>query len=412
MKSNKKLNFKLTKGNLFNKVKELYNLLCKNNSVEMNEIVDVELFKSEHYLTQGCLDSLEGSIDKELPRISSSFRRLLKLSRDNLKIKRMYKDEDEILEFATYFINSLETNKLNIKIARSQVGYYVATNIMLLIYNCSGCINIKIDNVSEIETNFGKSKTWTAFYRGQSDSSRNLIATIYRKLPISGVREVIDYKFVRQKYVEFGFIDRYRKVKGCNVIKEIDYDFLAYMQHSSSYSPLLDFTNDYKIALIFATSPKDINPNVYAITDAALFVLMIPNDDLKRIDAKNIKSFRDMNIEFVKDRYNHLSVKNGKKLYLCGEKDFEIVYQIETDKTNDRMINQKGSFFFLKKGTIVNNHMLIPLKQLNLFKIIIPADKSSSISKWKMHQQFSKQKHLSIESLMDPYLYISDYTSK
>ena len=68
----------------------------------------------------------------------------------------------------------------------------------------------------------------------------------------------ITYKELFDIYNKRNLIGRYNDVFGYS---RVDYQFCSFMQHSVSYSPYLDFSEDVKIALSFACNNDTISIN-------------------------------------------------------------------------------------------------------------------------------------------------------
>lgn len=238
------------------------------------------------------------------------------------------------------------------------------------------------------------------FYRGQCNSKFGLLPSFYRFLNIND--DVITYQTIENKYKEHGFYQRYKNVFPKNDNK---FKMMAYIQHCASYSPLLDISKSLDIATIFACSGKDINPNLYATIDSAVFAFRIKQESHKKKAKLNIKWFAEK-IEFYTVIKTLLS--GEKFLFECSAKDFSVSYSLISDMTNDRMKYQQGAFLFIEDGFIVNGHLLIPNQQIDIVKVTIPA----KMKKELYTKLVNKTSFYDIDSLYNPYQYISDYSKK
>lgn len=244
------------------------------------------------------------------------------------------------------------------------------------------------------------------YFRGQSDFSYSLVPSIYRNLNYNGT---VDDKFLFDLYNKEGFVAKYNSI--FSTIHNLNYQFVAFMQHAASFSPFIDFTNRLTIAEIFATEPSNKNKNNYSNTDASLFVFypnVVKNDDV---------NFSKHNVQFFKNKLQLDSVIFGKKLLFCKLTDFLVEFQFFTNATNDRMRYQHGSFLYINKCVIANGRLFFPFSQGCFVKYRIYAKKNISksklslVSKEDVYNQvcnlepFHDEKHL-----MDPYLYFTEYT--
>lgn len=174
-------------------------------------------------------------------------------------------------------------------------------------------------------------------------------------------------------YSEAGIISKYNKVFDEKVLKpnDINYSFLSFMQHSISYSPLIDFTKDYKIACSFVISVNSIN--TYLQKDSCVFIL-----DANGVDYSLVKNDNDINevnkiIGNLNIRLFNKKIKPGTKMYVDNmgtlvEVDFTSLkkikdnltprFKIINSMTNDRMKYQKGCFILFYDYVSVNGNIL------------------------------------------------------
>lgn len=244
------------------------------------------------------------------------------------------------------------------------------------------------------------------FYRGHSNSDYELMPTIYRDLNYNGI---IDLKALSNIYKEAGLVDRYRERIDYKC-KDIDYSFASYMQHSISYSPLLDFTSDKEIALVFATEPGGKNINSYRKNNACLFEFC-PT----QLPSLNLKSL-EQSVQYYKERLKWDSEIFGKPLFMCSINDFTVDYQYSLDQTNDRMKYQKGLFLYFKKCVIAKGHLFFPFSQGCIKKKIIYSKDNEKKASGKAlkpeiyNRIIDKDSSLDVNHLLNPYLFVSEYT--
>ena len=245
-------------------------------------------------------------------------------------------------------------------------------------------------------------------YRGQSDYQYDLLPSIYRNLDYNGI---MTYKQLCDLYHKSGLYSKYEKTIGGS--SGIDYCFISFMQHSISYSPLLDFTTDENIALIFSTDSANTNYNKYKNTDASLYVLKLNDYFKKGIDNKSL-SFSNHRVQFYKNKLKFHSTIFDKPLVYCMPDDFIVDSQVCLTPSNDRMKYQKGAFLYFEKCVIVNGVMFFPYSLGVIEKYRIKCAKNAKVgvtSKEIIQRELvGKKPQLSIDHLLNPYYYFSEYT--
>ena len=244
--------------------------------------------------------------------------------------------------------------------------------------------NIKEEDYFDTITKISESNQYPVFFRGQSNYDWNLVPSIIRdfneidlmrkKIGVSGT--LIDNSKLFKIYSETGMIAKYNKVFDEKVLSpsDIDYRFLSYMQHSISYSPLIDFTKDYKVACSFAIPINSIN--TYLQKDSCVFILDANGMDFSLV--KNETTISDVNtiINKLNVRLFNKKIKPGTKMYIDNmgslvEVDFTSLkkikdnltprFQIISSMTNDRMKYQKGCFILFYDYVSVNGNILYEL---------------------------------------------------
>lgn len=252
------------------------------------------------------------------------------------------------------------------------------------LYNQELLININEDNYQEIKMNKSIDRF---YYRGQSNYKRDLCPSIFRGLTFSKgsnihVTKDTLFKIYNEKGYSNSLIDKYNNCFPNKIITKysgVDYDFLAWMQHSISYSPLMDFTTDLDVALTFAITPN--NPTNFCLIDSALFILELENEKYVINDIHLINKYiNDIDICVLKNR-----IKPGTtittydidgKPKVLSFKSFDNIIKLLTPEfilidleQNDRMKVQKGKFVLFYKYVSVNGNVFCSLNDnFHLFK--------------------------------------------
>jgi len=279
-----------------------------------------------------------------------------------------------------------------------QVSRIIYLKCLLLVYLCSSSYeyDYSIENLDLVK----KHVIGEIFYRGHPDIKYTIIPSMIRSLNRTCT---IDYPFIEKKYLKSNLFDKYKECVDRGAT--INYDFCSFIQHATSYSPLIDFTKDENIALSFATYPNG-NLNVYNSVDASLILLAVKKDK-DFIDIKNI------NLDYHASKLTMKSLIYGKPLSKCTLRDFDVSFGLSTKATNDRMKYQKGVFFCFYRCVIVKGIPLIPWSKGYLITLRIkskdnakpPLEDKPSI----YNRIINSQRHLEFDHLMNPYDYFGEY---
>lgn len=277
----------------------------------------------------------------------------------------------------------------------------------------------------EIEfAQYMNSKNDKFLFRGQSDYSWQITPSLVRNLNVNDdlyINQITLYEL----YNEYGYSDsllaRYNKSfkdKRINRPSMIDYDFLSRMQHAVSYSPLVDFTSDYNVALTFAL--KASNPNNFMYNDSAIYFLDVNHPTLENkitniADANKIIASTSISllnskikigtIKTIKDAHGNphtLSFKNYDEIVESILPKFLII----DIPTNDRMLIQKGKFVIFYDYVLVKGKMFSPFDNFKniCVKHRISAKDKPRLLNW-LHKHYPEVKE---SYLMDPYLIFRD----
>lgn len=148
------------------------------------------------------------------------------------------------------------------------------------------------------------------FFFGQENASYGIGPSIFDKQKELGEDTagiVYDRESLYELYREDGYcrslLRRYNECFGKQIWGPdgICYSFLSWMQNAASFSPLMDFTSDYGVALMRAL--KSRNPGTFMYKDSAIYILSVPNefvtDDIAEAD-RAIKGMK--HIVYLRDK--------------------------------------------------------------------------------------------------------------
>ena len=262
-----------------------------------------------------------------------------------------------------------------------------------------------------------KEKRNNVYYRGQTNSDWRISPSVLRDLNKSVVfNDNYYFKILSKAKLEDKYNELIRTKKSFE-----KYPKYAFMQHSLSFSPLIDFTKEKEIATSFALSnPAQIN--VLENKDSAVFDITVYSifkiDDLERAYTFLHKEFY---IDVIDSDYFVLG--RTYKLYeidSCGNKIEKIIFITSIDEllerlrprfklfdipVNDRMKYQKGVFVCFYDCIALRTRVCYELnEEIDLNKSIIKTSDKKEILKGIYNNRKYDQEHL-----MNPYLIFTEY---
>ena len=277
---------------------------------------------------------------------------------------------------------------------------FINTAAMLVLFCVSSQITRKVSKLVDLDLNLKKGLGDRVIYRGHSNAKYKLIPSIYRNISIDNGFGIVTYSKLKDLYSESKLINKYERVFGSGIV---DYQFCAFAQHSKAYSPLLDFTDDIKVALSFAVSKTD-SVNDYIKNEAALFSLSYRHD-INEIDSIKLDT---IDVFISEKKVSPYSKIRNKEVFCCTYKDFDVEAFVVKDKTNDRMKYQKGCFLYFQRAVIINGNLLMPINYGRKCKYTIPSF-GDTLTKQRIYEKIrDKYSYYLQEYLMNPYKYFEE----
>ena len=271
--------------------------------------------------------------------------------------------------------------------------------------------------IEEIETDND-----VEFYRGQSNYDWKMSPSVLRDLNEDLVLDDNGYyHLIKQN----GLLAKYETVfKNANI--KGAYNRYAFLQHSCSYSPFIDFTKDPIIGTSFALSNTS-TLNTFYFKDSALFVIsplraLLAGKEIIN-DAKKATAFlkQNMNIKVINsdkicfgrtyyfNKYDTLG--NVRKISLSMSSISQIIKELTPSylfidcPTNDRMVYQRGLFLVLYNCVTLRSNVLYDLNPFFTFwKYRITTNSKRRL----LDQITQKYNHYSYRFLMNPYQWFNE----
>lgn len=236
------------------------------------------------------------------------------------------------------------------------------------------------------------------FYRGESDFNYSLLPSIYRNYNFKKYPQVIRLNDLRAIYKDSNLLDKYKIIFG-DEFEDIDYNFIAFMQHSKAYSPFLDLTKNHIIALSFATNTNN-DCGKYFTTNSSIYKFKLEKNKIRN-DKSEIEDF---NIEIYKQRFSFNSLLKKTELYYSTYKLLNPKIYVFDEATNDRMKYQKGAFIFINQTIIINGIILLPMSYGSITKY-----KITPKEKLRIYEYITKEKRkYDYDHLMNPYKFFEE----
>ena len=255
------------------------------------------------------------------------------------------------------------------------------------------------------------------YFRGQSNYKFRVSPSIIRNLNESVyLDDDYYYKVLKD---EIGLEDKFNTLIRKDNLWMNRYNKYAFMQHSCSYSPLVDFTKNPIIATSFALSNAS-RINDFRNEDSAVFCLNNAREKIGVIHGRYAARNFLVN-QFYLKVINADSIKLGEIYPIKKADDSVEVLQFESIDvlldaltpeikiidipTNDRMLYQSGVFVCFYGCVCLRDFVAYELNPaFVLKKIRIPSkDKKRILSSiYANHREYDP------EHLMDPYLYFTE----
>lgn len=368
-------------------IDELYQYLNKNEIVKAIYDTEINNASLDYYINNSAFFGISWKRVLDKLFITANYLKSFAFINDDFINDdfKLTNNINDLLEFPLDEIGKFDNPAFNFKMLK--------THVMLLLFAVSARATKRINNLIDDDLNLRHLNHKVTYYRGHEDKNYQLIPSIFRKINYALYKDrVFDYNSLLFEYKNKGLIGKYDKIFKTRFV---DYNFCSFMQHSTSFSPLLDLTLDHIIGLSFATSSYTKCPVAGSLLRFSF------NDKVKevsRADIKNVKTY------LFNTKLNPSAFVGAKRIYYCTPKDFEPTVELVKNMTNDRMKYQLGSFLFFRFCVIVNGIILMPYKIGNIIEYIIdPSEKSKIYNKITTNYSY-----YDIDHLLDPYKYFKE----
>ncbi len=254
------------------------------------------------------------------------------------------------------------------------------------------------------------------FYRGVTNKNYDLVPYLYRKLEVEklivdfdelekhfrSIKEKYDHVFEYKNEQQIRMSgDSYIASRNSDLMKERYFNFLAYLQHSTSPTPLLDVSKSILVASSFSTCEISKNTGIYIFNPEKSQI--IRKDD---IDSSFYTNYR---IDYRKGKIKPDSTIFKKPLWKIKKSDLTTKFKLfapfdDAFCMNDRMKYQHGCFLIPIHGVIANNKVLTDFDENKITKIVLNRNTAKAARK-KIEKEHTYYQY---KFLMDPYLYFKE----
>lgn len=276
-----------------------------------------------------------------------------------------------------------------------------------------------------VENDFDKimveQKNNFCYFRGQSNYNWGIIPSIFRnhifRCRKKSDGDYVDLHLLYEKYEESDLIQKYNDTIAKDTISsynDLSLDFIAYMQHSLAYSPLIDITTKMEISSQFALGNKE-QVNSFLGEDSIIFSFEVLNLNNHLISGDNENELKNINfnvkilnkkiipgtimqVEDTSGKTHNLDFTTLRSTIINLRPKFKIIDKVY----NDRMRYQHGRFILFYDYTIFNDRILFHLNpDLNI--ITYKLEKKHKKSLYKLINKLYPQYNM--DYLMAPYDY-------
>ncbi len=203
-------------------------------------------------------------------------------------------------------------------------------------------------------------------------------------------------------YDKSGQSDSYNRAR--QTPAAFDYDFLSWMQHSISFSPLVDFTHSPLVAATFAI--RRDKPYRFCNWDSAIIGIKDIGDNPLLEDSPAINDIiRNMKVICLEEKIVPFRCSGSSATSFCCDFDW-ILDNLKPEvflfdrPTNDRMRKQQGLFLFFQNCLIVNSNVFgLSKTGLLIKKYVIKAGVKNNI----LQGLRINNPELTYSNLMNPY---------
>lgn len=373
------------------------------NNVDLNYLKDITNFLKSSFSIKVRLFASNISESNKTVYFSYFQEHFVKIQKDVREAVEKYSQvkDKNIIQF-THVLDSYEKiDSDNFDL----IGNMVDLHVIFRLFNMKEYINDDLENIGDVSKE--KDNLW---FRGHTNSNWSLVPSFFRN---NNETKLWTWNMILHEYASKPSAPSLvEKLLEVDIDPNINpYKFLAFIQHAISYSPLIDFSKNSRVALSFSLSNQSKILDFYK-DESCVYQLNIRDfkvlEKLNEIDEviKNVRiqSFRENSSIFT-------IIQNQLWIDLLLEKTRSVVHLINLP-TNDRMLYQKGVFVLFDRVIIIGNEIYFSKNKIDFFrqnlkKFIIKTETKESLigELYNINPQYHHR------YLHNPYLFLEDYYS-
>lgn len=303
------------------------------------------------------------------------------------------------------FIEGIDGNEKIDYYSIHLIGNMVDLHVIFRLFNMKEYLSDDLENLGDVSKE--KDNLW---FRGQTNSKWSFVPSFFRN---NNETKLWTWNTILQEYASKPSAPSLvEKLLEIDIDPNINpYKFLAFIQHAISFSPLIDFSKNSRVALSFALSNQSKILDFYK-DESCVYRLNISDFKVLKKLSEIDEVIKNVRIQSFKESTNVSTIiQNQLWKDLLLEKTSSVVHLINLP-TNDRMLYQKGVFALFDNVIIIGNEIYFSKNKIgffrqNLKKFIIKAETKESL----IAELYNKNPQYHHRYLNNPYLFLEDYYS-
>ncbi len=300
-------------------------------------------------------------------------------------------DLQNIDEHAFY---QLLENKRDLNEDEKSLIIHLLTLHVIRRINMLSVLTIGEDVTFDLLKKLDKTKAW---YRGQTDIHQRLIPSYYRP---QKTNDKVSLSSLQSDYTRKGIS---AKLRGIFKGKNLDFTKVSFVQHTLSFTPLLDFSKNPYVATTFALEDKENDGALYVVDTSKAYMTRLSSEQ------KINQVLNDLHVEYYNNRPKIATLIRSPLFRALVDGSVSSNFYLFDVETNDRMRIQSGTFVLFNDVIFVKNHMIVSSQTKDALVGSIRMHRIKKEDKEALKQALvKKSERYTLTHLMEPYTYMKD----